>query len=84
VVSGFSVKGKPVSVQVDTLYSGTMLIYSASVAKLSFTPDATAKKRFFPFIDGGVQMIEAPQPRRHSAAISPEKHAHLFPHSRRA
>jgi hypothetical protein len=45
-------------VQVDTLYSGTMLIYSASVAKLSFTPDATAKKRLFPFTDGGVQMLE--------------------------
>jgi hypothetical protein len=64
VVNGFNVKGKHVTVQIDTLYSGTMLIYSASVAKLNFSPDPASKKRFFPFTDDGVEMIEgstAPQ-----------------------
>lgn len=59
VASGFSVNGKPVSVQVDTLYSGTMLIYSASTGKLSLSDQATGTKmRKFPFTDGGVDMIE--------------------------
>jgi hypothetical protein len=60
VVNGFNIKGQPVTVQIDTLYSGTMLIYTASLAKLNFTPDAAAKKRLFPFTDGGVEMIEGP------------------------
>jgi len=59
VASGFSVNGKPVSVQIDTLYSGTMLIYSAAVGKLGLGGEeaATATRRF-PFTDGGVDMIE--------------------------
>lgn len=59
VASGFAVNGKPVSAQVDTLYSGSLLVYSASVAKLGLEGEATAKAtRHFPFTDGGVDMIE--------------------------
>ena len=59
VASGFSVNGKPVSVQVDTLYSGTMLIYSAAADKLSLSGQAAGTRmRKFPFTDGGVDMVE--------------------------
>jgi hypothetical protein len=59
VATGFRVNGKEVAVQIDTLYSGTMLIYSTSVEKLGLSPQQNAaKKRMFPFTDGGVEMIE--------------------------
>ena len=50
VTTGFNVNGKPVTVQIDTLYTGTMLIYPTSVEKLGL-PDHehAAKKADFPF-----------------------------------
>jgi predicted aspartyl protease len=59
VTTGFNVNGKPVTVQIDTLYTGTMLIYPTSVEKLGLpAQENAAKKRTFPFTDGGVEMIE--------------------------
>jgi hypothetical protein len=59
VASGFSVNGKPVSAQIDTLYSGSLLIYAASVDKLGLAGEAASTKtRRFAFTDGGVDMIE--------------------------
>ena len=64
--TGFQVNGQPVTVQVDTLYGGTLLIYPTAVAKLGLTAQATsAKTRKFPFTGGGVDMIEG-QARRES------------------
>lgn len=57
--TGFEVNGKPVTVQVDTLYSGTLLIYPTAVAKLGLEAQAASvQRRRFPFTDGGVDMIE--------------------------
>jgi hypothetical protein len=51
--------GQHVSVQIDTLYSGTMLIYPTSVAKLGLAAQATSPRvQNFPYTDGGVDMIE--------------------------
>jgi Aspartyl protease len=59
VTTGFAVNDKPLTVQIDTLYGGTMLVYSSSVAKLGLDEEASSKKiRQFPFTDGGVEMIE--------------------------
>jgi len=59
VASGFQVNGKPLTVQIDTLYTGTMLIYPTSVEKFGLTAQQNATKtRLFPFTDGGVDMIE--------------------------
>jgi hypothetical protein len=59
VTTGFNVNGKPVTVQIDTLYTGTMLIYPTSVEKLGLSAQQdAAKKRNFPFTDDGVDMIE--------------------------
>jgi hypothetical protein len=57
--TGFQVNGQPITVQVDTLYGGTLLIYPTSVAKLGLTAQANSSRiRKFPFTDGGVDMIE--------------------------
>ena len=57
--TGFLVNNQPVTVQIDTLFTGTMLIYAASVDKLGLTTEAASSKTLnFPFTDGGVDMIE--------------------------
>jgi len=59
VTTGFNLNGKPVTVQIDTLYTGSMLIYPTSVERLGLpAQENSAKKRNFPFTDGGVEMIE--------------------------
>jgi len=59
VAEGFQVDGKPLSVQIDTLYGGTMLVYTTAIGRLGLESQAaSAKKRHFPFTDGGVDMIE--------------------------
>jgi hypothetical protein len=59
VASGFRVNGQNVSVQIDTLYSGTMLIYPTSVAKLGLAAQASSSRvQNFPYTDGGVDMVE--------------------------
>lgn len=60
VSTGFSVNEKPVTAQVDTLFSGTMLIYPTSVEKLGLAEAArTTRKQFFKYTDDGVEMLEA-------------------------
>jgi hypothetical protein len=47
-------------VQVDTLYSGTLLIYATSIEKLHLEPQAVSKDlQHFPYTDGGVDMLES-------------------------
>ncbi|HMI52807.1 MAG TPA: retropepsin-like aspartic protease [Candidatus Saccharimonadales bacterium] len=60
VAQGFEINGKKVSAQVDTMYAGSLLIYTAAIEKLGLSAAAkTTKVRDFPFTDGGVQMKEA-------------------------
>lgn len=57
---GFAVNGQPINVQIDTLFTGTMLIYPTSVEKLGLKKDAKAKhKDFFPFTQGGLKLARA-------------------------
>jgi len=59
VATGFQLNGKPLTVQIDTLYTGTMLIYPTSVKKFGLTAQqSSTKTRLFRFTDGGVEMIE--------------------------
>ncbi len=61
VADGFEINGKKVSAQIDTMYSGTLLVYTVSIEKLQLAEAAkTTKSRDFPFTDGGVKMKEAP------------------------
>ena len=57
VAQGFELEGKPVSAQVDTMYTGSLLVYTASIEKLSLSGAAqTTDVRLFPLTDGGVNM----------------------------
>ena len=57
--TGFTVNGRPLIVQIDTLYAGSMLIYPTSVDTLGLREqEKSGKTRFFPYTDGGVNMIE--------------------------
>lgn len=61
VTTGFSVNGKPMTTQIDTLYAGTLVVYPKSVDQLGLQQEnssATAT-RFFNYTDGGVPMRES-------------------------
>ena len=61
VAQGFEINGKPITAQVDTMYMGTLLVYTASIDKLGLADSAKAQKtENFPFTDGGVDMKSAP------------------------
>lgn len=57
---GFAVNGQPVEAQLDTLFTGTMLIYPGSVAKLALKKESKAKpKEMFPYRGSGVKLARA-------------------------
>lgn len=58
--TGFTVNGQPVEVQLDTLFTGTMLIYPGSVERLALKKESKAKpKEMFPFIGSGLRLARA-------------------------
>lgn len=64
VAKGFGINGKTVTAQVDTMYTGSLLVYSKSIEKLSLSEAAkTTETRKFPLTDGGVKMKVAPAKR---------------------
>ncbi len=57
VADGFEINGEKVSAQVDTMFTGSMLVYTASIEKVSLSGAAnTTDVRLFPLTDGGVNM----------------------------
>jgi hypothetical protein len=60
VATGFSINGQPVTAQIDTAFTGSMLIYPTSIEKLGLKALAqTTQKRFFSYTDDGVDMLQA-------------------------
>ena len=60
VSTGFSVNGKSITVQVDTMYAGTMLIFPPQIDRLGLKSQSeSAVTRHFAFTDEGVDMTEA-------------------------
>jgi hypothetical protein len=58
--TGFTVNGKPISVQVDTMFTGTLLVFPTSVDKLGLTSEAQSKaSQYFAFTDEGVNMFRS-------------------------
>ncbi len=54
---GFAIDGQPVDAQIDTVFTGTMLVYPASVDKLGLKKQAKAKdKELFPYTQSGVKL----------------------------
>lgn len=63
VAGGFEINDTKLTAQVDTMFSGTLLVYTPSIQKLQLAAAAkTDKARDFPFTDGGVSMKEAVAP----------------------
>lgn len=59
VTSGFTVNGRPLTVQIDTLFEGSMLIYPTAVDRLGLAAQQRSKRlRTFAYTDGGVRMIQ--------------------------
>lgn len=61
VAEGFELDGKKLTAQVDTMYTGSLLVYTDSIAKLGLSAAAATKEtERFAFTDGGVEMRVAP------------------------
>jgi hypothetical protein len=61
VAEGFEINGKSVTAQIDTMYTGALLVYNASIDKLGLHEAAkTTATRQFAYTDGGVTMKVAP------------------------
>jgi hypothetical protein len=57
VADGFTINTAKVSAQLDTMYTGSMLVYTASIDKLSLNgANSTTETRMFPLTDGGAAM----------------------------
>lgn len=58
VADGFALNGKPITVQVDSLYTGGLLIYDASIENLGLhdASAAATQTEKFAFTDSGVTM----------------------------
>src|SRR5579862_81306 len=57
VADGFEINTVKVTAQLDTMFTGSMLVYTASIDKLSLTGAAsTTDTRLFPLTDGGAAM----------------------------
>jgi hypothetical protein len=57
---GFEVDGQSLDAQIDTLFTGTVLIYPASVEKLGLKKAKKEKtKDLFPFTQGGLQLVHS-------------------------
>ena len=58
--TGFTVNSQPVEVQLDTLFTGTMLMYPGSVEKLGLKKQSRAKaKELFPYTQEGIKLARA-------------------------
>lgn len=82
VANGFEINGRQVTAQVDTMYAGSLLVYTASIEKLHLTEAAkTTKSRDFPLTDGGVQMKEATADKEgfHGVSLGPRLPLVYFP-----
>jgi len=82
VARGFDLGGKPVAAQLDTMYAGSMLIYSASIGGLGLESLAkTGSTEFFADTDGGVAMrvAAAPPESFHGIRLGPQGPKVYFP-----
>lgn len=56
VGSKFTVNGKPVRAQIDTVYTGTMLVYDSALAALGLVKQG--KPELYRYTDGGVNLLD--------------------------
>ncbi|MBV8808184.1 MAG: hypothetical protein JO033_05870 [Acidobacteriaceae bacterium] len=57
---GFAVNGQPIDAQIDTLFTGTMIVYPAAIEKLGLKKQAKSKdKQVFPYLQNGIELARA-------------------------
>ena len=79
VTTGFRVNGQPITAQIDTLYTGTLLIYPTSVSKLGLEDQAKSpSERRFAFTDGGVKMVEGTVDTEGFNKVVLQRHGHVY------
>lgn len=61
VASGFTLDGKPLRARIDTVFTGTLLVYDSAIARLGL--DKNGKPEFFAYTDAGVNLLAAPAPK---------------------
>lgn len=60
VAGGFKVNDRPVNAQIDTCFTGTLLVYDNAISALGLqSAAALGQPKYFPYTDGGVNMNEA-------------------------
>jgi hypothetical protein len=82
VARGFEINGKSVTAQVDTMYTGSLLVYTASIERLGLSEAAkTGDMQKFLLTDGGVNMKVAPAKREsfHGLSLGGAKPKVYFP-----
>ncbi len=61
VAEGFTINRHPVSAQIDTMFTGSLLIYTTAIEKTGLAAQAkSSNQRSFAYTDGGVKMKQAP------------------------
>ena len=80
VADGFALGNQPITAQIDTVYTGGLLIYTASIAKLGLqaTSNLAAQTEHFAFTDGGVDMRKTTAPSLTFAANTLATNAPLY------
>jgi hypothetical protein len=82
VADGFEINGVKISAQIDTMFTGAMLIYTSSIEKLGLSEAAKTKAtKFFPLTDGGVsmKMAEAQEESFHGQGLAQQPATVYFP-----
>ncbi len=62
VASGFTLDGKPLRTRIDTVFTGTLLVYGTAAESFGLVAKDT-KSEFFPYTDSGVELRALPMPR---------------------
>lgn len=62
VAAGFSLDGKPLRTRIDTVFTGTLLVYDAALGGFGLTAKS-GKPEFFPYTDSGAELLALPMPK---------------------
>lgn len=62
VASGFTLDGKPLRTRIDTVFTGTLLVYGAALERFGLAAKG-GKPEFFPYTDSGADLLALPMPK---------------------
>lgn len=79
VASGFTLDGKPLRAKIDTVFSGSLLVYDRALGQLGLAK--SGKPEFFGYLDSGVTLLAAAAPKIafDGRALTPAQPLFYFP-----